>query len=172
MLFGYLMRTSGDYYLSGDIMQESFTRFYKHYRHQSQEPSLLYTIARNALLVVLTVVSSLMILSELGLNIAPLLAGAGVVTVLPLLAFSAAATRIPLSTLSLLQYLGPSLQFAIGVFVYREPMPPSRLVGFALVWVALALFTTEGLRHRRRAAVRVRRGVPRRAQARRLIQTG
>ena len=81
-----------------------------------------------------------------------LLAGAGVVTVLPLLAFSAAATRIPLSTLGLLQYLGPSLQFAIGVFVYREPMPPSRLVGFALVWVALALFTTEGLRHRHRVA--------------------
>ena len=81
-----------------------------------------------------------------------LLAGAGLVTVLPLLAFSAAATRIPLSTLGLLQYLGPSLQFAIGVFVYREPMPPSRLAGFALVWVALALFTTEGLRHRHRAA--------------------
>jgi chloramphenicol-sensitive protein RarD len=81
-----------------------------------------------------------------------LLAGAGVVTVLPLLAFSAAATRIPLSTLGLLQYLGPSLQFAIGVFVYREPMPPSRLIGFALVWVALALFTTEGLRHRHRVA--------------------
>jgi RNA polymerase sigma-70 factor (ECF subfamily) len=49
-LFNYLMRMSGDYALSQDIMQESFTRFYKHYRHQSQEPSLLYTIARNALL--------------------------------------------------------------------------------------------------------------------------
>ncbi len=82
-----------------------------------------------------------------------LLAGAGVVTVLPLLAFSGAATRIPLATLGLLQYLGPTLQFAIGVFLYGEPMPPTRLVGFVLVWVALALFTAEGLRHRRQVAV-------------------
>ena len=78
-----------------------------------------------------------------------LLVGAGLVTVLPLLAFSGAATRIPLSTLGLLQYIGPSLQFAIGVFLYDEPMPMSRLVGFVLVWVSLALFTAEGLRHRR-----------------------
>jgi RNA polymerase sigma-70 factor (ECF subfamily) len=49
-LFNYLMRMSGDYELSQDILQESFTRFYKHYRHKSQEPSLLYTIARNAML--------------------------------------------------------------------------------------------------------------------------
>jgi chloramphenicol-sensitive protein RarD len=82
-----------------------------------------------------------------------LLVGAGVVTVLPLLAFSAAATRIPLATLGLLQYIGPTLQFVIGVFVYDEPMPPSRLVGFVMVWVALALFTAEGLRHRRRHVV-------------------
>ena len=74
-------------------------------------------------------------------------------TVLPLLAFSAAATRIPLATLGLLQYIGPTLQFLIGVFVYDEPMPPSRLVGFVMVWVALALFTAEGLRHRRRHVV-------------------
>lgn len=81
-----------------------------------------------------------------------LLAGAGVVTVLPLLAFSAAATRIPLSTLGLLQYIGPSLQFVIGVLVYDEPMPPARLAGFVMVWVSLALFTAEGLRHRRAVA--------------------
>jgi chloramphenicol-sensitive protein RarD len=81
-----------------------------------------------------------------------LLAGAGVVTVLPLLAFSAAATSIPLSMLGLLQYIGPSLQFMIGVLVYDEPMPPTRLAGFAMVWVSLALFTAEGLRHRRAVA--------------------
>lgn len=82
-----------------------------------------------------------------------LLIGAGLVTVLPLLAFSGAATRIPLSTLGLLQYIGPTLQFAIGVFVYGEPMPTSRLVGFVLVWISLALFTVEGLRHRRAVAM-------------------
>jgi chloramphenicol-sensitive protein RarD len=87
-----------------------------------------------------------------GLSMSLLLAGAGVVTVLPLLAFSAAATRIPLATLGLLQYIGPSLQFAIGVFLYGEPMPLSRLVGFVMVWVSLALFTAEGLRHRRLVA--------------------
>lgn len=78
-----------------------------------------------------------------------LLAGAGLVTVLPLLAFSGAATRIPLSTLGLLQYIGPSLQFLIGVFLYSEPMPATRLLGFVMVWVSLALFTAEGMRHRR-----------------------
>ena len=49
-LFNYLMRMSGDYELSRDIMQESFTRYYKHYRHGEAPASLLYTIARNALL--------------------------------------------------------------------------------------------------------------------------
>ena len=78
-----------------------------------------------------------------------LLVGAGLVTVLPLLAFSGAATRIPLATLGLLQYIGPSLQFAIAVFLYDEPMPASRLAGFVMVWVSLALFTAEGVRHRR-----------------------
>ena len=79
-----------------------------------------------------------------------LLMGAGVVTTLPLLAFGAAARRVPLTTLGLLQYLAPTLQFLIGVVVQREPMPAVRLVGFGLIWVALALFTAEALSHRRR----------------------
>jgi chloramphenicol-sensitive protein RarD len=78
-----------------------------------------------------------------------LLAGAGLATALPLLAFGAAAVRIPLSTLGLLQYLAPSLQFLLGVLVFAEPMPPVRLAGFALVWAALALFSADGLRHAR-----------------------
>ncbi len=91
-----------------------------------------------------------------------LLAGAGLATALPLLAFGAAAVRIPLSTLGLLQYLAPSLQFLLGVLVFAEPMPPVRLAGFALVWAALALFSADGLRHAR--AVRAAR-VPRPALA-------
>jgi chloramphenicol-sensitive protein RarD len=79
-----------------------------------------------------------------------LLAGAGLVTAVPLLFFSAAATRVPLTTLGLLQYLAPTFQFAIGVFLYGEPLPPVRLVGFVLVWAALAVFTVEALEHRRR----------------------
>jgi chloramphenicol-sensitive protein RarD len=81
---------------------------------------------------------------------AGLLALSGVVTAVPLLLFGAAATRVPLTTLGILQYLAPTLQFLIGVLLYGEPMPPAKLVGFALVWVALALFTSESLRHRRR----------------------
>jgi chloramphenicol-sensitive protein RarD len=73
----------------------------------------------------------------------------GAVTAVPLLLFAGAANRVPLSVLGLLQYLNPVLQFALGVLVFAEPMPPVRLVGFALVWAALAVFTADGLRHRR-----------------------
>ena len=75
-----------------------------------------------------------------------LLLSSGVATAVPLLLFAAATSRIPLSTVGLLQYLTPSMQLAIGVFVYAEPMPPARLVGFAIVWVALAVFTVDTLR--------------------------
>jgi chloramphenicol-sensitive protein RarD len=75
-----------------------------------------------------------------------LLIGSGVATAVPLLLFAAATSRIPLSTVGLLQYLTPSMQLAIGVFVYDEPMPPLRLVGFAVVWLALAVLTVDTLR--------------------------
>ena len=78
-----------------------------------------------------------------------LLAAAGPATAIPLLFFAAAATRLPLSTLGLLQYLAPVMQFAIGVLVRHEPMPPALLGGFALVWLALALLTVDAVRHRR-----------------------
>ncbi len=74
----------------------------------------------------------------------------GPVTALPLLLFGAAATRISLTTLGMLQYITPSMQFALGVLVYHEAMPPMRWAGFALVWLALAILTWDGLAHRRR----------------------
>ena len=55
-----------------------------------------------------------------------------------------------MTTLGLLQYLAPLLQFFVGVFVYEEDMPASRWIGFALVWVALVVFTIEANTHRRR----------------------
>ncbi|HSI93093.1 MAG TPA: EamA family transporter RarD [Jiangellaceae bacterium] len=79
-----------------------------------------------------------------------LLATAGQVTAIPLLFFGAAAIRVQLTTLGLLQYLAPVIQFALGVVVFREDVPPVRLVGFALVWTALAVLTAEVLVHRRR----------------------
>jgi chloramphenicol-sensitive protein RarD len=78
-----------------------------------------------------------------------LLASSGIATAVPLLLFAAAARRVPLSTVGLLQYLTPSMQLLIGVFVYGEPMPAGRLVGFAIVWLALAVFTVDSLRHAR-----------------------
>ena len=77
-----------------------------------------------------------------------LLVGSGVATAVPLLAFGAAANRIPLSALGLLQYLSPALQFLVGVLVFREPMPASRIAGFVLVWIALAVLAVEGFRMR------------------------
>ena len=90
-----------------------------------------------------------------GVGHALLLAGSGVATAIPLLLFAAAARRIPLSTVGLLQYLTPLMQLSIGVFVYGEPMPPARLVGFAIVWVALAVFTADTLRQARGASRRM-----------------
>ncbi|WP_116449673.1 EamA family transporter RarD [Blastococcus litoris] len=89
-----------------------------------------------------------------GTGHALLLVSSGVATAVPLLLFAAAARRIPLSTVGLLQYLTPSMQLAIGVFVNGEPMPPARLAGFAIVWVALAVFTVDTLRHARASSRR------------------
>ena len=71
---------------------------------------------------------------------------AGAVTAVPLLLFAAAAQRVPLSTLGPLQYAVPVINFALGVGIYDESMPAWRLVGFALVWVALVVFTIDGFR--------------------------
>lgn len=80
-----------------------------------------------------------------------LLVSAGPVTAVPLLLFAGAARRLPLSTVGLLQFLTPVLQFGCGVLVFDEPMPPARLAGFALVWLALVVFAVEGVRHARRS---------------------
>lgn len=79
-----------------------------------------------------------------------LLVGLGVVTAVPLLLFGTAASRIPLSLLGLLQYLTPTMQLILGVAVFHEELPPERLAGFVLVWVALILLGADALRHARR----------------------
>lgn len=80
-----------------------------------------------------------------------LLLGTGVVTAIPLLLFGAAATRLNLSTIGLLQYLGPILQFILGLTVFDEQMSTARWCGFVLVWLALAVFTVDAWRSRRRS---------------------
>jgi chloramphenicol-sensitive protein RarD len=82
-----------------------------------------------------------------------LLALAGVVTALPLLLFAGAARSIPLSTLGLLQYIAPTLQFLLGVFAYGEPFTHDRLIGFSIIWAALILLTVGGFYERRKAMV-------------------
>lgn len=76
------------------------------------------------------------------------LVGVGAVTAVPLLLFAGAARRLPLAVVGLLQYLTPTMQFAVGVLVFGEPMPAVRWWGFGLVWVALVVLTVDGLRHR------------------------
>ncbi|HQF39019.1 MAG TPA: EamA family transporter RarD [Opitutaceae bacterium] len=74
---------------------------------------------------------------------------AGIVTAVPLLLFAAGARRLPLTTIGLLQYLVPSLNFLLGAFLYREPLTPARLLSFAFIWAALALYSAEMWRQRR-----------------------
>ena len=62
-------------------------------------------------------------------------------TTVPLVAFAYAAQRLDLATLGMLQYLSPTLQFLLGVFVLHEPMDARRLAGFAAVWAGLAVFS-------------------------------
>ncbi len=85
-----------------------------------------------------------------GFNTSILLVLTGVATAGPLLLFGAAARRIKLATIGLLQYIAPSLQFLIGVFVYSEEVTGDELVGFVLVWIALAVFTGHGVMRARR----------------------
>ena len=78
-----------------------------------------------------------------------LLASAGIITAIPLLLFAEASARIPLSMIGFIQYLTPTIQFALGVWVNHEVMPLPRWIGFGLVWVALIVLTADGLRHAR-----------------------
>ena len=78
-----------------------------------------------------------------------LLVVAGALTAVPLLLFAGAANRLPLTSLGMLQYVAPILQLGCAVLVFHEPMPPARLAGFVLVWLALIVFTVDALRHAR-----------------------
>ncbi len=80
-----------------------------------------------------------------------LIAAAGPITTLPLVLFAAAVQRIPLSTIGILQFIAPTVQFALGVLVYEEPFSGQTLVGFALVWGAVFVFATDGIAANRRA---------------------
>lgn len=75
-----------------------------------------------------------------------LMAGTGLITAAPLMLFNAAAIRLPMSTIGMMQYLAPVLQFIVGLTVLHEAMPASRWIGFLLVWAALLVLSVDGLR--------------------------
>jgi chloramphenicol-sensitive protein RarD len=87
---------------------------------------------------------------ELGTSL--LLALGGAVTATPLLLFAAGARRLPYSTLGLLQYVAPTIQFLLAVLAYSEPLTTAHLICFALIWSGLAIFALDGLRRGRQAA--------------------
>ncbi|MHB8134646.1 MAG: EamA family transporter RarD [Anaerolineaceae bacterium] len=72
-----------------------------------------------------------------------LLTATGIITAVPLLFFAAGAPKVPLTTIGLLQYIAPTIQFLIGVFIYREPFSTDQLIGFGIIWLALIIFSLE-----------------------------
>ena len=87
-----------------------------------------------------------------GWRLDALLVVGGALTALPLIGFSYAVRRIPYSTIGLLQYLAPTLQLLCGVFVFGEPFGRDRAIGFACIWLALAIYAFDGWRRARRMA--------------------
>jgi chloramphenicol-sensitive protein RarD len=89
-------------------------------------------------------------LGHSGATVDVLLVGSGLVTAMPLALFAYGARRIPLSTLGLVQYIGPTIQFLIGVLVFHEAFPRARAIGFLMIWAALAIYAADGLWRRNR----------------------
>ncbi len=83
------------------------------------------------------------------LTVIVLIALAGVVTATPLLLFSASVRMIPLSTIGLLQYIAPTIQFLLGVYVYQEAFSTATLLGFCLIWIALIIYSYDSIRYQR-----------------------
>ena len=77
-----------------------------------------------------------------------LLVGTGLITSLPLLLFVFGAQRITMTAVGLMQYLAPTIQFLIGLLIFHEPFPAAKMIGFAIIWAALVLFTAEGITFR------------------------
>lgn len=83
--------------------------------------------------------------THVSINTQLLILAAGPITAIPLLLFAAGARRIPMATLGLLQYISPSLQLLLGVWLYKENFPAERLLGFATIWIGLLLYSVDGL---------------------------
>jgi chloramphenicol-sensitive protein RarD len=80
--------------------------------------------------------------------------GTGAITAAPLLLFAFAAKRVPFTVLGPINYLIPIINFLLGWLAFGEPLPPSRVVGFVLIWIALGLVTVDTLRQDQRTSIR------------------
>jgi chloramphenicol-sensitive protein RarD len=87
------------------------------------------------------------------IGIDTLLILAGPLTAIPLVLFAVGARRIPYSTVGLLQYIGPTIQLILAVFVFHEPFTHERAIGFSLIWTAIAIYAIDGLWRSRKLAV-------------------
>ena len=123
-------------------------------KHLSQ--GALETLTIETLIMIIPAVGYIWLLSNRGTgqfgsntHSTLLLMTAGIVTAVPLLLFNGATSRIPLSTMGLLQYLNPTMQFAIGILIRHEKMSQGRWAGFILIWVALVLLSVDGFRSSR-----------------------
>lgn len=108
----------------------------------AMETLLLFPLAATALLWLISQGQSGFVEASPGIR--TLLVLAGPVTSIPLLLFAAGARRLTLTQLGLLQYINPTIQLMLGVWLWHEPFSPARLAGFALIWSALLIYTIEG----------------------------
>jgi chloramphenicol-sensitive protein RarD len=83
--------------------------------------------------------------SSLSLDMHGWLSLTGVITVFPLTLFAYGARKIPYSTLGFIQYIAPTLQFLLGVYLYKENFSVDKLIGFTFIWLALILYSSENL---------------------------
>jgi chloramphenicol-sensitive protein RarD len=101
----------------------------------------------------------LMILSDMGLGKALLLSLSGILTGGPLILFAYAAKNLKFTTLGFTQYLSPSLKFLCGILIFKEVLLPHNMVGFALIWTALALYSFESLHNSQRTRLMNRKNL-------------
>jgi len=145
---GYFCYLSGGFPWVGLVVALSFS-FYSLAKKYAPLPALEGLAVETGLLAVPALLTLAYLRSDATLTfpsgsvqINLLLAGTGMVTALPLLLFAAAAKRVTLASLGMLQYVSPTIQFFIGVFVFHEVITPHKLLAFIAVWTGLALFVT------------------------------
>ena len=115
------------------------------------ETLILFPVALLYFLFLVSTNQNAFILPPNGVSYLLLLAG--VITVVPLLWFNAAATKISLIHLGFFQYIGPTVSFLLAIFVYNEPLSREKLITFALIWIALLIFSLDAYAKRDRKNV-------------------